>query len=364
MWLKKIITLIVILSIGKTCVSQENTKYIHSIGIRSGYGFITTHNSTMLYFTNQHIPKLELTYEKTNNRAKAWENEYQNSNFGLGLSNFAFNNPILGTATAIYPYMNINLLGKNRLQWKFRGAIGMGYISKPFDEKTNYKNSAVGSSLNLYFSFFTELSYQLTPKFSINTAVDFSHFSNSSYRKPNLGINIPSINLGLKYHVGKSQEITQAIKPELKDKKTHLEIGGAYTFHQIYPIGGKTYHAKNLSLSLVKRINYKSSLIASIDYFHNTAIQDELARDTIFVSEGWGSSQIGIGIGHYLHFGKFSMGNHIAYYLKNENIFLRPFYIGFSGNYQLSDRLKGFVCLKTHLAKAEYLLIGFKYQLK
>lgn len=364
MWSKGILILLSIFLLEQSGFSQDSSKFVHSFSFRTGYGFITTHNTTMLYFTNQHMPKLELTYEKINTRNKAWENEYQHANFGMGISNFIFQNEIIGNATALYPFLNFNLLGKNKLQWKFRTAIGMGYITKPFNEKSNYKNSAIGSPINLYFSFLTELNYQISQRLSINTAIDFSHFSNSSFRKPNLGINIPSINLGLRYHVGKKQEIPIPNKPIVEDTKIHIELAGAYSFHEIYPIGGKTYHTKNLSLNLVKRVNFKSSFIASVDYFHNPAIHDELARDSIYVNKGWGSTQIGIGIGHYLHLGRFSMGNHIGFYLKNENVFLRPYYNGFSGNYELNKNMKFFICLKTHLAKAEYLLIGFKYQLK
>lgn len=343
--------------------AQTTTEFKNVLSYRMGYGFITAHDNTMLYYTGQHISHHEVTFEKSNFLNTKWQQEFPKSNFGYGISYYDFSTDVLGSALSVYPYLNFSLWSQRKLQWKLRTAIGCGLLTQPYDEKTNYKNSAIGSRFNLYFNFLTELRWRFSNQFSYSLALDFGHFSNTSFQKPNLGINIPTLNTGMIYYFGEKK-----VKNELDDQsfikpKAFFEFTAGIGANEIHPANGNKYFVKSLSLNRVHHVNAKSSLLYGIDFFHNPAITELLKRNEVYINEGWQTTQIGIGIGHYLHVGNFSLGNTLGYYVKNEYNEYTSLYFGISGNYDFSTRTKTFIQLKTHKAEAEYLLVGLRFKL-
>lgn len=349
--------------IAKLCAAQTTESFSNHIGYRAGIGFITNHSPSMLYYTNQHIAHHEITFEESNFLDSDWGSEYPNSNYGFGLSIYDFNTNVIGQGVSFYPYLNFRLLNKEKLQFIFRTAIGLGYIEKPYDEINNYKNSAIGTRLNLYFNFLGELRWQFHQQFALSIASDFGHFSNTSFQKPNLGINIPSLNAGLYYSFGEKRQKTKPVEPEFSPKSFITEASAALGFNEVYPANGDKYLAKFLALHRVKKLNPKSSIYYGMEFFQNPAVSEVLKRDSIKTGKDWEASQIGIAIGHYLHLGKFALGNTLGYYLKNENPYYTKMYFGVSGNYSFTKRSTAFINLKTHKAEAEYLLIGIRFKL-
>lgn len=344
-------------------LSQDKEYYPNRISYRMGYGFITNHSPSMLYYTDRHISHQEITFEKANFLNSAWGREYPNSSYGIGLSYFDLETNILGKAWSVYPYLNFNILKREKVQIHFRTSIGLGYVSRPYDEISNYKNSAIGSRINLYFNFLGEFRWRFSEHYALSFAADFGHFSNTSFQKPNLGINIPTANLGLAYYFGEKQVKANPEANSFSPKKTQTELSLGLGMNEIYPANGEKYLAKAISLYRVKPLNFKSSIFYGLDLFHNPAITEELKRDSIRIDKNWETAQVGLSVGHYLHLGNFALGNTIGYYLKNENPYYTSLYFGISGNYRFNPKTSAFIQLKTHRAEAEYLLLGLRLKL-
>lgn len=122
------------------------------------------------------------------------------------------NAEVLGQAVGFAPVMGFYLLRKQH--WRLQGQLGWGlaYLTKRFDSFDNPQNIVIGTHLNAYTTARLRLAYRVggwEPNFTLSLA----HYSNSNAMSPNLGINIPSLQFGLRYHP-KIKEIDKSVQQE------------------------------------------------------------------------------------------------------------------------------------------------------
>ena len=345
--------------------SQSDSIPKYQLGIKSGYGFIITHSPTMEYLTEQHVSKVELSIEKNTFGNKDWHHYHGFPRIGLSFTYFNFNNERhLGKGYSLYPYLDFKVFGTNKIQLRFKPAIGIGYIQRPFDSETNFKNAAIGSHLNIFFSFLAEAEIKLTKKSALLMGVNFSHFSNTAFKNPNLGINIPTIEAGISHSIGPTSKRTLKEKAVYKREKANWMINAGSGFNEINPPNEKKYLASALSIVNEKRLNYKSSIAGSLDFFYNPAHTNILRADSTYINDGYENLQIGLSFHHVLHFGKLQNYIQFGYYLKNENKDLNNSYQIVGGRYEINHKWNALLIFKTHLAKAEYLMLGVGLKLK
>lgn len=341
--------------------SSAQNDYLSSfqIGLKGGAGFIIDHSPTMEYVTEQHISKFEVYLEKNTFGNKIWEQRYKFPRVGISFSYFDFNNPEhLGKAYSISPYLNFKVLGKEKFQLRFKPAIGIGYVGKTFDVETNFKNSAIGSHFNIYVSLLAETEIQLSKSVGLLIGANVAHFSNTSFKKPNLGINIPTLEAGLYRRFGsiESRSILKEEKYQREEADWLLNLG--FGINEINPPNGKKYIATQASLAREKRYNFKSSMAVSFDAFYNPAQVDALANDSIYIDKGWENMRLGISIYHVLHLGRLEQYFQAGYYLKTKNEDLGNFYHLVGGRYKINEQWSALMAIRTHFAKAEYLMLG------
>lgn len=344
--------------------AQEETLPSFQAGIKGGYGFIIPHSPAMEYIASQHVSRLELFIEKNTFGTRAWQSRYQFPRLGLTVNYFNLNNPEhLGKAYSIAPYMNFNLWGQKSVQLRLRTALGAGYLEKPFDAKENFKNESIGSYINLFFSVQLESEIHLNDYLGLVFGIDYAHFSNTSFKKPNKGINIPTAQGGLIYRFGEQQKRSDELKNSFEIPKGFIRASLAFGVNEIYPPEGNKYLASFISIGYEKRISPKSSLGINTDVFYNPARREELERDSIYIDNGWENTQVGVSATYTIHFGRFEPFFQTGYYLKKVDEDLSNVYTIFGARVHLTDRLTTVMSLKTHVASAEYLTLGVGYRL-
>ncbi len=344
--------------------AQENKLPAYQVGIKGGYGFIIPHSTAMEFITQQHISKLTFFAEKNTFGSRSWQQRYQFPRLGLSFNYFNLNNrKHLGNAYSLAPYMSFKILGKSPFQLRLKTTLGVGYLEKPFDPESNFKNGAIGSHINLFFSILLETEIHLSEHYGLTVGTNFSHFSNTSFKKPNKGINIPTIEGGLIYRFGEAKE--RDVKPisEFEKQKGFFRASLSFGLNEIYPYGGETYLASYFSMGYEKKLSFKSSIGGNLDVFYNPAQKAELEKDSIYIDAGWENTQLGISVNYTLHFGKFETYFLAGYYLKKEDEELPNIYTIFGGRVHLNDRLNLNIGLKTHIASAEYLMLGIGYKI-
>lgn len=335
-----------------------------SIGFRSQYGYIMNHSETMEYITGQHFPAYEFYIEKSTTGTKEWQREYNLPKWGIAFYH-ANINEYFGSISTLHPYIAFPIVKNRALDLDFRLGGGIGYISKIFDASDNLKNTAIGTHFNATFSFMLDAQFNISDPLKLHTNITFTHFSNSSYALPNLGINIPTIGLGLSYHFGDSKEI-RAEKSDLFEKKEQpwtYTIRGSMGINETYAAVDKKFYAGSFSFLGQKQTSQKSKWGAEINIFHNPALKRELEDLNKEVNGGLGIIQIGIGPSHTLTIDKFGLYLQAGAYIHSEYKESGIIFQRVGGVYQFTEKISAQLLLKTHLTVAEYLEFGIGYTL-
>ena len=82
---------------------------------------------------------------------KKWQQSYNYPKTGFSAVAINLGNEKeLGMGLGIFPFIELPI-NQRKINWRFKIGYGLGYIEKPFDRKTNYKNVAIGSQ-SLYLN--------------------------------------------------------------------------------------------------------------------------------------------------------------------------------------------------------------------
>ncbi len=364
---KSFCILLSFLILGNLIKAQEVPASPWRLGLKYGKGFMITHSPIMEYVSEQHFSKSELILEKRLNGTKEWHDRYGYPYAGMSISHFNFDKKeFFGEAISLSPYYSFSIVNGQKLDLRLRTTVGAGWIEKTFDLEENHKNVAIGSQLNLFFGVLMEMNYHPSDEWGFSMGINYSHFSNTGFQNPNLGINLPTIELGIVHQFGKDAElIKEAQLPETKKEENILfNFRWANGISDNYPVGGPKFLASAMSFEVEKEMNQKSNLGMGLDFYYNPAQKSKLAQDSIYIDSGWENLQLGISAHHLMKFGKFGCGIKAGFYLKKEDDDLRNIYTEVYGQHPIWKDLSAFFSLKTHLARAEYSLLGIKYRLK
>jgi Lipid A 3-O-deacylase (PagL) len=351
------ICFICLLSIHQEANSQTDTQIAPgqwSIGMNIHKGFIIAHRPAMVHLQKQFSTELEISYLKTVEGSKAWHSEYNFPQYGLGYKYFDFGNrEELGQGHSLFGQVVYPLIRKNRLRMGAKVGVGVGYVEKPFNVSDNYKNLAIGTRLNGFVNAGIRFQFLTRKNFQINAGIDFAHFSNGSFRKPNLGINLPSLNFGGIYYCG---EPLVGKKPTNEILKRNHEFTAtlAIAVKEVYPPNGDKYAVNILHIQYHHPLHRKGfiggGIEGTIDRSLPFQLEEKAAGHSYFAntirSGIFGSA--GLRMGNWD--GYFQMGMYTYNrYKEDGNIYNRLLL-----RYAITKRTFASFGLKSHFGKADY----------
>lgn len=362
--MKKLSFLLLLFQFSTLFAQEENKKYPFTVGTRAQYGFILTHSKTMEFITRQHISAFELYFEKNTLGEKSWESEYNLPKWGMAF--YATHlNQYLGNGYGIHPYVSIPIIKKSIFNLDFRMGAGIGYISNPFDGTDNFKNVAIGSHINSFLTLMMDSYVSLSDRMNLHANISFTHFSNASFTKPNLGINIPTLGLGLAYNLGETREIELIgkVKFNRKDNPIKLSIRTGFGISETSAVMDKKFVSGILSIAAEKQVSSKSKLGLESNVFQSRALVKELEALGDTINSDFGATQMGIGASHTLTFDRLGLFLQLGLYVKSKYKEEGISYRRLGLIYTFENKLSTHLILKTHAFKAEYLEFGIGYTL-
>ncbi len=236
--------------------------------------FPGVHSATESYFA-----EINLGYQTT---GKQWWNSYYNyPRVGVLLSyGYLGNKDVLGSNISILPNMSLKITGNEKFSLRGRIGLGFSWFLKPYDRITNPENKFIGSRLTQYSQFTLEGNIKLSEKVLLTSGVSFHHYSTGHVQIPNIGVNIPSINLGLVFYPTKIPDRSQYTDTVFTvDKRLlfNLQLGlGVHEYASTtfatggpkYPIyGGALFLSKRLGMILGLQLGFHINYYASFyDY--------------------------------------------------------------------------------------------------
>jgi len=330
------------------------------------YGFIMPHHKNMQHLTTGHFTAYELNFNFQTHGEKKWHCLFKYPVIGGAIWYADLANPVvLGKAVAAYPYLNFHLYNKNNFFLNYRFGIGLGYISKPFNYNDNYKNIAIGSHLNAAINMFYECKWLVKKKISLTSGIGITHFSNGSFKTPNLGINIPTVFAGIAYYFpDKTNILPDTSWKNISENKISLRIYFAGGMKQLYPALGDYYGVFMTSFNFYKSFSYKREVAAGIDVYMDYSDKRVLKRKDIVLKNDLGILKPGLYAGHNFVFSRLRLLTHIGYYLYAKDKSDGMIYSRFGLEYNFNEKLFAHLALKTHFAKADFIEWGIGYTIK
>lgn len=105
----------------------------------------------------------------------------------------------MGSTVAIYPFIEPFIHAQKKLSYTVRFGIGPAYNITIYDKVTNPENFFFGSHISFIALLNFGINYRPTDHLNTRLAFNYNHISNGGLKEPNIGINFPTLNLGMDY---------------------------------------------------------------------------------------------------------------------------------------------------------------------
>ena len=254
-----------------------------------------------------------------------WNQYYKYPQVGLLFSTgYLGNNDILGYSISVVPNISIRLSNWKKANINVLLGTGLSYFTKTYDEIDNKENGLIGTSVTNKTLVSFDMNYNLSKKFVLTTGVSVSHYSDGHYQLPNFGINIPAVNIGVKYFpktFPKEHYKYDSIVPYNKKFLFNLKFGiGFHEFGTVNkPTGGPKYPIYTATAYMSKRLSTILNFQFGINYNYYTSYYDFIESQEYYESnKHLKSSSIIAFVGIELFIGKFGFSGQLGTYLYNE----------------------------------------------
>ena len=359
-----IIILLAISSFSVRAQEQEEGNYFDqsSIVARMHYGFLLAHHPNIVHLV-RHTVGFEISLSRQTIGRKLWQQYFNYPQTGFSYIFLDFNNPgILGEAHALMAFINLPSKRTEHFQFSFRMAAGLGYLTKKYERVENYKNDVIGSHINAAIQFNFESRYKLSQHLAFNFNVGLTHFSNGSFKTPNLGINNPSANAGFTYRVQSTKEF---IKSEIHQPVKSHEIDLLYAtgIKEISPPTGAQYFSHTISSTFLTTNGLKFRRGPGLDLFYDVSLKlafDRLDKN----SDGLRILRSGIHYDVEMMLDRLTVLFNAGVYWLDQYKDDGAIYDRVGFKYLVSKNLFVNLTLKTHFAKADYVECGIGWKFK
>ena len=355
--------IVILLLAGLACEAQPVKKpFIIETKIHAGMMFPFYH--ALSYLTKDDIYAFDLSVSFPTYGKNYWEKLYNYPRTGIGYSYWNLgNNEVLGSANAIYSYINIPFIKwKSILLLNYQISLGGAYLNKKFDAYANHLDRAIGSHTNIYFRIGIDGKIKLSPHSELVLEAGATHFSNGKTVSPNYGINSGTFSIGLNYLFNNNGISIQ--NPEIP------VIGKRYSQSIIYSAGskvydnllGKKYLISSVSYNLERQIDLKRKIGLGADLFYDGSLKEALAsEDGIPETDFVLLIRVGLHVSYAVRYKQLIGGIQVGHYLYSKYTVLTPFYSKLSVQYMLTSNMFGSIALKSHMGKADCLELGIGY---
>ena len=271
--------------------------------------------------------------------------------------------------------------------------MGIGYLTRRYDEFGNPRNPAIGSHLNgmMHLGYHLDAGRYLNEQgWKMYAEAGMVHFSNANWRQPNFGVNIPYLSIGAKrtmflasYNYGKVIEIRQEVEAGINNKSApwkHIEQIGAipsrsYVRNQHllgFRLGRRQIELDQrrtfVNAVLEYNCEFRRALlgprfrVGAYVFFDKSYMYSKfgLKSDAISLND---FTEVAITAGSRWEYGKWGFIADAGLYLYRPDDTKRRYYEGIGVSYKATQRVYLIARLKAHLSSADYMEWGVSYQL-
>jgi hypothetical protein len=342
-----------------------------TINGRSYLGKIIKHNPDIIFDPPAISHGHELGIQFQTYGKRAWQELQGYPKVGIAFSYFN-----LGDRDTVgYAYAgryNITLNVMQRKQWdiQFEFGGGLAWLDRPFNRMSNPSNNAIGSSINGFAQINFITNYHLDSHWSLFSGLGLTHYSNGAAQLPNLGINITSLMIGVRYApkpLGEENYIQAGLSKQT-DQHYGFRLEYMIGFRESQTNGGPRYPIRTYSLAGRYSLNKINRAFLGLTYEYNKVVYAFGTAVFAFNSEKeafWGASRLSIFVEDEFLFGNLGIALQAGYYLGDFS-YLVPNSVYFKISHRCYFRfvkqpaIRAFagITLKTHFSVAEHFALN------
>ncbi len=340
--------------------AQPSPKPTYTFTPRLHYGYIWNFSEEVAHLANQHMPAIELNVTKQTKGSKAWQQEYLYPQVGYSLMYFAFDpkKPV-GNALAALIHAGKNFYKTKRTNLQWRLGYGLAYVERRYEVEHNLKNNVISQRINFTISGQLNYNVQLTPSVLFNMGIGLFHISNGSLKRPNFGINLPTLHAGLGLNIVKGDHEYKKDSVVAFKRKTYFHISPFMGLKEVYPVNGPKYFLGGFNALVERRINRKSGLHAGVDFSYDHSKKAEIAYDSLPVANTvFNRAQAGIILGHELYIHRLSLLTQAGIYVHDPARLNKTFYQKVGLKYYVTEKIFVNMTMKLHLGIADWIEWG------
>ena len=163
-----------------------------------------------------------------------WQKVYHAPYYGAGITLGNFDNPgEVGYPVSAFGILGIPVKRWNKLELYSEFQFGIASNWKHYDSVYNPKNLVVGGSLTVHLNLGINAFYPITKKLDLGAGLNFIHFSNGGFERPNNGFNIYSASAELKYHISGRPDTRSVTSPGKLNRSNDLFFMLGYGDYQL-----------------------------------------------------------------------------------------------------------------------------------
>ncbi len=337
------------------------------LALRADYGVVYAHtflvaNTAGSYPRGVSFELSKLLTDKTN-----WDYYRCYPRTGLLFSVVDFDSKILGHSYSSAYFLEPNYrLGKNG-SFFVRGAVGLSYLTNPYDSIKNPTNQSYSLPVNFYLSLGAGLNYAVGKHWAFSVMANFQHNSNGGFSMPNHGINFPTASLGVRYGMG-GNSLPKYPKPNTvgwQKSRLGVDVGVYYSPKSGYkPLVNNTWvserkYVVGTYVQVSKQVNPLHAVTAMLEAYKDGGLQS-IKRN---LGDNSSSVLAGFMVGHEFVFHHIIFSQQLGVYVyKETSTFSRLYFQAFPEvyhrwglRYKINQHLYAGINLLAHNQVADFI---------
>lgn len=221
------------------------------------------------------------------NGFRMWHRYYRFPYIGVDFTGgYMSNKKVLGSLFGISPEMMFSHKISSRWYVAEILGIGLAWFSHPYDINNNPQNTLIGSRITALPHAALGIQYFVSPFLSLWLRASAYHASNCHYQLPNLGVNISSVSLAVRYHPRPAQIMVKEQGDFKTNKKVRFNLRMGFGINErgasTGPVGGPKRITYISQIYLTKNLGPVSKLQGGIELNYSNGIYDTIIQSEFY----------------------------------------------------------------------------------
>ncbi len=334
---------------------------VYGLSFHSGAVLVHNHDVQSIENAKPRGFSFDLSKQFTDSASYAYSRTYIRKGFSFAY--YSLGTPILGHGLiATYFLEPVYRMG-NKFQFQFRGDMGAGYFSNPFDSTKNPKNNNYSLPITPCLHISAGFGFRVTKNLVLEGNANFNHMSNGNFKEPNAGLNWSTFSAALLYSPGNNQLPKYGKPPRYKwnKNKAGLDLGLMFVPRQGYHRKWKTTRNYMAGMFVLgsKQISRISAISAGAEVYYNDF--DDLPG--LAKNHSKPSVVSAVQLGHEFLFNKIIFSQQWGTYITNYPSFYNSTFHRWGLRYKLNKHLYAGFNMKVHRFTADFIDLRLQYKI-